>query len=51
MSHACIAVASSAMTAFILIPPTEGGGYHFGIFCLFCAALIGAGVTYAMEKE
>lgn len=51
MSHACIAIAASALTAFILTPPTENGGYHTGIFLLFLVALIGAGMTYAMDKD
>jgi hypothetical protein len=29
MTHALVAVCSSAVTAYMLIPPTGDGGYHF----------------------
>ena len=42
MSHAAAAIASAALTAYILTPPTGEGGFQFGMICLFLAALVAA---------
>lgn len=45
MTHALIAISSSVITAYMLIPPTGDGGYHFGLILVsllsgFCAAVL-----------
>lgn len=45
MSHAATAIASAALTAYILTPPTGDGGFQFGMIFLFTAALVAACLT------
>jgi hypothetical protein len=45
MTHALVAVCSSAVTAYMLIPPTGSGGYHVGLAAVailsgLCAAIL-----------
>ena len=51
MSHALIAIASSAITGFLLTPPIGDGGYQAGMLITGVAALIAALVAYSMEDK
>lgn len=48
MSHAATALASAALTAYVLTPPTGDGGFQSGMVVLCLAALVAACI---MEKR
>lgn len=45
MSHAATAIASAALTAYILTPPAGDGGFQFGMVVLCLAALAAGCLT------
>jgi hypothetical protein len=51
MSHALVALGSAALTAYVLLPPTENGSFHFGLFVLAAGFIVIAAIVASQSED